>query len=488
MPRDALLLVPLNARPLVLHHLHDELPFGGHFGVRKTLATVRSRYFWGGLQRDVKDYIASCSVCQQSKGIRSRLPGVPNLSPPVRPREQWQIDVIGPLPQTPDGFVHIIAAVDEFSGWVELSAIKSVDARATSHFILREIVSRHGVPRRILTDRGSNFEAEVTKALCRLMGINKVASSPMHPMTQGKIERVNGELIAVINRMLDARNGGNDWADWLHQAAGALRMTPNQFGITPFELMSGGVPPRTTLDVMSSEDVDLPTALIDADAFMADGRTTSPDDVGPPSSRLTATHRAQLKEMYDLLLANKTVMRQQQHMVRRARQNVQKQMDRVATVRTTSPRGYFPVGTKVWVFVPNERAPKFWKFWVGPFVIAEVYRDRVARIYSTNRPSHIMTIHVDRLKPWRDPASVFAGAQGDDNVRPDGDDDESVFEVEQIIDERHQGTPRHQYLVEWKGYPRRYNSWVDPSDLHADECLLAYERSRLLEPVRGEQE
>jgi hypothetical protein len=469
LPRDALLIVPLDARQLVMHHLHDEVPFGGHFGLRKTLTTVRSRFYWPQMQRDIRDYIASCSTCQQTKGIRSRLPGVPNRSLPQRPREQWQIDVIGPFQKTPEGFTHIIAAVDEFSGWVELAAIKTVDARSTALFILRDIVSRHGMPHRILTDRGSNFEAETTKALCRLMGINKTASSPMHPMTQGLVERINGQVVAVIQRMVEARNKGTDWGSWLGLAAGALRMAPNQFGITPFALMSGGTNPKTTVDVLSNwdDDLDRVLAMSAADA-----------EAGTPHTQLTTVQKAQLRELHDLILVNKTIVRRQQQMVQQARQRVQDQMDRVATVSTHSPRGHFNTGAKVWVYVPNERARKFWKFWTGPFVIKETYRDRVAKVFAESRPSHVIMVHYDRLKPWRDPALVFAGAQGGDPPRPDGD--ETEFEVEAIMDVRTSTEGVTQYLVHWNGYTARYDDWVDEVDLHAPQVLQEFKRAREL--------
>jgi hypothetical protein len=53
-------------RKLVLKEMHN-VPYVGHPSYQKTIATVRSQYFWPGMKKDVVDYIARCMECQRVK-------------------------------------------------------------------------------------------------------------------------------------------------------------------------------------------------------------------------------------------------------------------------------------------------------------------------------------------------------------------------------------------------------------------------------------
>lgn len=54
--------------PLVLQRFHDD-KYAAHLGAKKTAARVQENYFWPGLERDVRRYVANCSVCAANKGI-----------------------------------------------------------------------------------------------------------------------------------------------------------------------------------------------------------------------------------------------------------------------------------------------------------------------------------------------------------------------------------------------------------------------------------
>lgn len=59
-------IVPDCERRNVLEMCHDNKT-SGHLGVTKTLAKLRQRYYWPGLQRDVHQYIAGCDTCTKRK-------------------------------------------------------------------------------------------------------------------------------------------------------------------------------------------------------------------------------------------------------------------------------------------------------------------------------------------------------------------------------------------------------------------------------------
>jgi hypothetical protein len=44
---------------MILHEMHN-VPYAGHPGYQKTMATVKSRYFWPGIKKEIVVYIARC--------------------------------------------------------------------------------------------------------------------------------------------------------------------------------------------------------------------------------------------------------------------------------------------------------------------------------------------------------------------------------------------------------------------------------------------
>ncbi|KAJ8955258.1 hypothetical protein NQ318_000285 [Aromia moschata] len=82
----------------VLEELHNS-PTGGHFGVTRTLARVRDRFYWINCRRDVEEWCKRCDLCSAKKGPKTRSRGkmVQYLS--GAPFERVAVDILGPLPK-----------------------------------------------------------------------------------------------------------------------------------------------------------------------------------------------------------------------------------------------------------------------------------------------------------------------------------------------------------------------------------------------------
>ena len=70
----------------------------------------------------------------------------------------WGIDVIGAIePEAVNGHHFILVAIDYFTNWVEVASYASVTRSVVVRFIKREIICRYGLPRKIITDNGTNL-------------------------------------------------------------------------------------------------------------------------------------------------------------------------------------------------------------------------------------------------------------------------------------------------------------------------------------------
>ena len=73
---------------------------------------------------------------------------------------------------------------------------------------MEEIVSRHGVPSEILSDRGKAFLSELMTEVQGLLGAHRVNTTAYHPQTDGLVERYNRTLTTMLAKT--AERGGRD--------------------------------------------------------------------------------------------------------------------------------------------------------------------------------------------------------------------------------------------------------------------------------------
>jgi hypothetical protein len=159
------------------------------------------------------------------------------------PFDTWYVDYKGPLPVSSGGSVFIIVAIDAFTRWVELRAVKAQNAAAVAAF-LTDLFQWAGLPRNVVTDCGTHFMKEVD-ALCAALQINHHVSPPYRHETVGIVERVMKELNDTIKAILRHRTA--DWDQIVPAVQAAINTARNRsIGVSPFEALFG-FPCRTSL-------------------------------------------------------------------------------------------------------------------------------------------------------------------------------------------------------------------------------------------------
>ena len=96
-----------------------------------------------------------------------------------------------------------------------------------------------GVPERIHTDQGAQFESKLMAELCALWGVRKSHTTPYHPQANGVVERGNRDLGDMLRSMLLGRDE-EDWDLLLPQIMRTIRASPHkQTGETANFMMLG---------------------------------------------------------------------------------------------------------------------------------------------------------------------------------------------------------------------------------------------------------
>ena len=85
-------------------------------------------------------------------------------------------------------------AVDYVSKWIEAQACPAADAKKVIRFLKKNIFTRFGTPRAIVSDEGSHFVNKAFEALMTGYGIKHKIATPYHPQTSGQAKICNREI------------------------------------------------------------------------------------------------------------------------------------------------------------------------------------------------------------------------------------------------------------------------------------------------------
>jgi transposase InsO family protein len=109
--------------------------------------------------------------------------------------------------------------LDKFTKWIEVKPVTCPKANRVLDF-LDELIHRYGLPHRIITDLGSNFNNHQFWEYCENSGIDVRYVSVAHPRANGQVERANGMVLdALKKRLHDAANSkGGKWIKELPNA------------------------------------------------------------------------------------------------------------------------------------------------------------------------------------------------------------------------------------------------------------------------------
>ncbi|KAL0147701.1 hypothetical protein M9458_056979 [Cirrhinus mrigala] len=186
-------VVPGDMQEEVLKAMHGSAG-SGHFGVTKTLRRLRQAFYWGRLRRDVEDFCRRCDLCTARKGPQGQSRAQLQQFSVGEPMQRVGIDIMGPFPRTTQGNRFVLTAMDYFTKWPEAFALPDQEAETVANALVEGMFSRFGVPQSIHSDQGRNFESKVFSCMCSQLGINKTRTTPLHPQSDGLVERFNRTL------------------------------------------------------------------------------------------------------------------------------------------------------------------------------------------------------------------------------------------------------------------------------------------------------
>jgi hypothetical protein len=447
---DNRIYAPEGQRYKIVQERHDT-PGAGHPGRNRTFEIIAREFWWPGMRQYVEKYVKGCDMCQRTKTF----PGKPfgKLTPNEIPTKPWQIvsvDLIVGLPESV-GYDSIMVVVDRFSKMIRLSpCTQKITSMGVARLFRDTVWRSHGLPEKIISDRGSQFASEVMKEINRLLGIETALSTAYHPQTDGQTERINQHVEGYIRLYTDYQQ--SDWADWLPMAEFSYnnRMQESTKN-TPFMINYGRNPRMGFETVISSKK----------------------------------------ESVEDFLTRMKAIWDEAEASLYKAAEDMKKYYDRK---RKDEKDIDLQIGMKVWLDAQNLRTERPSKKLdhkrFGPFEIVQKIGSSAYKLKLPKTMRVHPVFHVSRLRPYEvDKIAERKPMPVPDPVMIDG---EPEWEVQEILDSRIKtlGKGKNkktllEYKVRWKGYPIEEATWQPEEDLdNAPEVMKEYHSKYPNKPKR----
>lgn len=434
---DGLVYVPTPLREELVKEVHGA-PGHGHQGVDKTIERLTRTYYFPGLRKVVERIIKECDTCAKSKHSRHAPYGqLQSIKAPTSAWEEIALDFIVKLPLSKDpttgvDYDSILVITDRLTKYGYFIPYKEASTAESLMFtFLRTIVSNHGLPKSIISDRGSVFASKFWQSLTAQLGAKHKLSTAFHPQTDGQTERLNQTLEQYLRCYINYQQ--DNWVSLLPLAQFAYNSAKaDTIGVSPFFANYGRNPELY--------------------------REALPEKTRAQHAQITVE---QLQKLHEHLSKDIAFLA-----MRSAKYYNQK--------RSVEPQ--LKEGGKAYLLRKNIKtkrpSDKLDHTKLGPFRITKVISPVNYELALPKGMRIHNRFHVSLLEPAPDNAKLQQQCETEET--------EPEYEVEKILQVRKKGRLR-EYLIKWKGYEDSENTWEPETHLrHCQEKKKEFDRGQRL--------
>ena len=228
-------MVPPCYREEILRGLHNDV---GHPGQERTMRLIRDRFYWPGVGADVTNWINSCERCIRRKSTIAKEPLINVQS--SYPLDLVCIDFLS-LEPAKGNIGNVLIITDHYTKFAKAVPTKNQTAKPTAEALFNEFITNFGIPTRLHSDQGANFESQIITELCNLMRMKKSHTTPYHPQGNAGPERFNRTLLSMLGTLEEDEK--KDWKKYVSSLVYYYNCTPHETTKTsPFQLLFGQKP------------------------------------------------------------------------------------------------------------------------------------------------------------------------------------------------------------------------------------------------------
>lgn len=404
--------------------LMEKAHLSGHFGAEQMFKQLWWQgYYWPSLREECKQVAGQCPTCLQWNIKKEGFHPMTSIHAEF-PWEHISLDLAGPLKTSKSGFNMILIITDICSRYVLVRPLKSKMAKEVAKELYK-VISDFGVPKIMQSDNGKEFVNSVIKEMKDLLGVEHRLITPYHPEANGAAEAA----VKVVKKLLSKQSKG-DVFNWEKYLPTVQMMANNRImtrtGSKPFELMFG----RAWNNWATFQGVESK----------------------PATFQELLQHFQQLKEIVYPTIQEK------------AKQAANKESDQFRKEHSVDQP--LQPGTKVMIKQVDKKQGD--SEYAGPYTVLRVNQGGAYILLDATGKEFPHKISRKHLKVIELPKA--SDEEHDQEQDP-------KYEVDHIIKHRKRGN-KLQYLVKWKGYSNKYNTWEPQEHFTGNQSIAAYWRSK----------
>ena len=245
--RERMVVVNIKKKE-VLNLLHSDI----HTGIVRMKTLARSVVWWIGIDNDIEDLVAQCSVCQMTRN--SRMDNTISKWPDVQiPLQRVHIDLFFFGGQT------FLILMDAYSKYMDIHKLNISNAQNVIGKI-KIFCAYFGLIEEIVSDNGPPFNSSEFINWCERNHMRVTKSPPYHPASNGTAERaVQTAKVALKKIIVDNDNRIINLNDSINNFLFTYRTTPSTItNQSPANLMFK-YKARTPVTVLNKYNIELKT-------------------------------------------------------------------------------------------------------------------------------------------------------------------------------------------------------------------------------------
>ena len=229
-------VVPTKYRKQALRACHNDV---GHAGIWKCTRLLRNQFYWANVNFDMEQHIKRCDRCIRFKA-KTEVAPLESIEASY-PMELVHIDYLTIESNKSEKDVNILVVTDHYTRLAQAFVMSTQMAATVAKTLWDKYFMYYGIPEKILSDQGRNFESSLIMELCKLTGIKKLRTTPYRPQTNGQCEKFNSTLINMIGTLpSEIKYNWQDHINMLVHAYNCMDSTATKF--SPYYLMFGREP------------------------------------------------------------------------------------------------------------------------------------------------------------------------------------------------------------------------------------------------------
>ncbi len=227
------LVLPEKYWTQVLRSLHDD---SGHLGVERTAELLKDRFYWPRMSQHVEQYVKNCGRCIARKTLPKKVSPLNHITS-SGPFDLVCIDFLSLEPDS-RGVGNVLVVTDHFTRYAQAFTCKDQKALTVAKTLCDKFFIHYGLPSRIHSDQGRDFESGLIKELLKMLGIRKSRTSPYHPQGDPQPERFNRTLLSMLGTLNPVEK--SRWSQHINCLVHAYNCTKNDAtGYSPYYLLFG---------------------------------------------------------------------------------------------------------------------------------------------------------------------------------------------------------------------------------------------------------